>query len=136
MSAVRLVRRQARTGQPILVTQLRMAVHELSFAATFSTQSAFASIEQRIDEWQLEYNWRRPHGLPGGTKPADRIAELNEVTPVSGATADAYDELKDRTRHRAPKIDKTRTDLHKRMLVLVGPAATSTNMPANRCPEN
>ena len=40
-------------------------------------------IDQRIEEWQFDYNWRRPHGSLGGKTPVDRIAEVGEITPLS-----------------------------------------------------
>jgi len=40
-------------------------------------------IDRRIEEWQFDYNWRRPHGSLGGKTPVDRIAELGEITPLA-----------------------------------------------------
>lgn len=37
-----------------------------------STEDA---IDRRIEEWQFDYNWRRPHGSLGGKTPVNRIAE-------------------------------------------------------------
>lgn len=51
------------------------------------------AIDQRIEEWQFDYNWRRSLG---GKTPVDRIAELGEVTPVAGEVESAYDETKRR----------------------------------------
>ncbi len=40
-------------------------------------------IDQRIQEWQFEYNWRRPHGSFSGRTPVDKLAEVGEQTPLS-----------------------------------------------------
>ncbi len=47
----------------------------------------------RIEEWQFDYNWRRPHGSLGGKTPVDRIAELGEITPLADEVVSAYDNL-------------------------------------------
>lgn len=71
-------------------------------------------IEQRIEEWQFEYNWRRPHGSLDGKTPADRIAEIGERTPLSEEVIHAYDESKERIRHRDWRVDRTMAALHQR----------------------
>ena len=44
-----------------------------------------------LECWQFDYNWRRPHGSLGGKTPAERVAELIDVTPLHEDIADAYE---------------------------------------------
>jgi transposase InsO family protein len=73
-------------------------------------------IDQRLEEWQFDYNWRRPHGSLGGKTPVDRIAEVGEITPLSEQVQNAYDERKERIRHREWRVDKTLAEHHRRVL--------------------
>lgn len=73
------------------------------------------AIDQRIEEWQFDYNWRRPHGSLGGKTPIDRIAELGKVTPLAEEVESAYDETKERIRHREWRVDKTLAKHHRRV---------------------
>jgi len=50
-----------------------------------------ADLEARLEEWQFDYNWRRPHGALGGRTPAQRLAELGAVTPLREDVALVYD---------------------------------------------
>ena len=65
-----------------------------------------AEIDQRIQEWQFDYNWRRPHGSLGGKRPVDRLGELASKTPLNEEVADAYDPTSERVRHRNFKVDR------------------------------
>jgi len=58
------------------------------------------AIDQRIEEWQIDYNWRRLHGSLDGKTPVDRIAELSEITPLAEEVASDCDELNERIRYR------------------------------------
>ena len=53
-----------------------------------------------LECWQFDYNWRRPHGSLGGKTPAERVAELIDVTPLREDVADAYDPSSTRDRNR------------------------------------
>jgi transposase InsO family protein len=64
-------------------------------------------IGQRIEEWQFDYNWRRPHGSLGGKRPVDRLSELTDRTPLSAEVAQAYDPTRERVQHRNYSVDRT-----------------------------
>jgi len=51
-------------------------------------------IDQRIQEWQFEYNWRRPHGSLMGKTPIDKLGELSKKTPLHEDVVIAYDRSK------------------------------------------
>lgn len=57
-------------------------------------------ISEKIEEWQFDYNWRRPHGFLNGKTPADRVAELVDQTPIWSEVSDLYDAGRERIRHR------------------------------------
>jgi transposase InsO family protein len=79
------------------------------------------AIDRRIEEWQFDYNWRRPHGSLGGKTPVDRIAEVSEITPLAEQVGSAYDERKERIRHREWRVDKIVAQHHRRALDVVAP---------------
>ncbi|MBU9595839.1 integrase core domain-containing protein, partial [Burkholderia multivorans] len=85
------------------------------------------AIDQRIEEWQFDYNWRRPHGSLGGKTPIDRIAELSEITPLAEEVESAYDETKERIRHREWRVDKTLAEHHRRVVELASPNGASSS---------
>ncbi|WNC95432.1 IS481 family transposase (plasmid) [Paraburkholderia sp. FT54] len=90
-------------------------------------------IDRRIEEWQFDYNWRRPHGSLGGKTPVDRIAEVGEITPLAEQVESAYDGLKERIRHREWRVDKTLAEHHRRALELASPTgATNSSAPRKR----
>ncbi|WP_093633834.1 IS481 family transposase [Paraburkholderia aspalathi] len=94
-------------------------------------------IDQRLEEWQFDYNWRRPHGSLGGKTPVDRIAEVGEITPLSEQVQNAYDERKERIRHREWRVDKTLAEHHRRVLKLASPnGATGSSRIRKRPPRN
>ena len=63
-------------------------------------------IEQRLEEWQFDYNWRRPHGSLGGATPAMRSGEMAEQIPLREVVALAYDLRNERMRYRDWKVDQ------------------------------
>lgn len=69
-------------------------------------------IEQRLEEWQFEYNWRRPHGSLNGKTPALRLAEVGELVPLSEEVALLYDSNQERIRHRDWTIDQAISAFH------------------------
>jgi len=85
------------------------------------------AIQQRIEEWQFIYNYRRSHGGLAGKTPAGRIAEVGERTPLSEVVVAAYDESKERIRYSDWKKDQAMAALHKSRpsSVLLHPAAIS-----------
>ncbi|MCF2133926.1 MULTISPECIES: IS481 family transposase [Mycetohabitans] len=91
------------------------------------------TIEEQIEQWQFDYNWRRPHGSLGGKTPVDCIAELGELTPLSEEVVGAYDELKERVQHREWRLDKTLAKHHRSVLELVAQIGdTSSNTSRKR----
>ncbi len=91
------------------------------------------AIDLRIEEWQFDYNWRRPHGSLGGKTPVDRIAELGEITPLADEVVSAYDERKERIRHREWRVDKILGEHHRRASEPVSPiGATGSDAPQKR----
>jgi transposase InsO family protein len=58
------------------------------------------AISQRIDEWQFDYNWRRPHGSLGGKTPIERLRDLTSITPLQEDVAANYDASNERLRLR------------------------------------
>ena len=90
-------------------------------------------IVQRIEEWQFDYNWRRPHSPLGGKTPIDRVAELGEIIPLREEVESAYDKLKERIRHHEWRVDKILAENQRRMSELVAPTGTtSSDMPRKR----
>lgn len=85
------------------------------------------AIGLRIEEWQFDYNWRRPHGSLGGKTPVDRIAELGEITPLAEEVQSAYDERKERIRHREWRVDKILGEHHRRSSEVVAPTGATTS---------
>jgi hypothetical protein len=63
-------------------------------------------IEQRIEESQFNFNWRRSHGGHGGGTPRDRIGAIGERVPLREEVEGAYDEGRERTRYRDWKVDQ------------------------------
>jgi len=63
------------------------------------------ALGQAVEEWQMFYNWHRPHGSLHGKTPIDRICELLDRTPLSEATASAYDPKKERLRQPEYAVD-------------------------------
>lgn len=65
-----------------------------------------SEIARRIEEWQFDYNWRRPHGSLGGKTPIDRVCELGQAIPLLEEVAAAYDGSEERIRQRNYTIDQ------------------------------
>lgn len=60
----------------------------------------------KIEQWQFDYNWRRPHGSLSGKTPIDRINECLEKTPTHSEVSDFFDVSKERIRHRNWHFDR------------------------------
>lgn len=58
------------------------------------------AISQRIEEWQFDYNWRRPHGSLSGKTPIERLGQLASITPLQEDIAATYDVSSERLRLR------------------------------------
>jgi hypothetical protein len=65
-----------------------------------------ATAQQRIQEWQFDYNWRRAHGSLKSKTPIDRICELEAMTPTWEKVSEAFDASRERIRHRDWSIDQ------------------------------
>lgn len=85
------------------------------------------ALDERIEEWQCDYDWRRPHGPLGGKTPVGRIAELSEITSLIEEIADAYDKQKERIRHRERRVEKIRAEHQRRMLELASPSGAASS---------
>lgn len=60
----------------------------------------------------------------------DRIAELGEITPLAEEVESAYDERKERIRHREWRVNKILGEHHRRVSEPVFPTgATGSDMP-------
>lgn len=91
------------------------------------------AINLRIEERQFDYNWRRPHCSLGGKTPVDRIAELGEITPLAEEMENAYDERKERIRHREWPVGNILGEHHRRESEPVFPiGATGSDAPKKR----
>ena len=87
-------------------------------------------IDRHIEEWQFDYNWRRPHGSLGGKTPVDRIAEVSGITPLAEQVESAYGKRKERIRHREWRVDKILAEHHRRVFELASSTgATSSSTP-------
>jgi transposase InsO family protein len=63
-------------------------------------------VPQRIEQWQFDYNWRRPHGSLSGKTPIDRINERLEQTPTHDDVSNSFDVSKERIKHRNWHFDR------------------------------
>ena len=61
---------------------------------------------QKIEQWQFDYNWRRPHGSLGGKTPIARINECLEATPTHEEVSDGFHASKERVKHRNWHFDR------------------------------
>lgn len=73
-----------------------------------------SDIDNHIQQWQFEYNWRRPHGSLGGKTPIDKLNELSEKTPPHEEVAMNYDPSKERIQHSDWKTDCAISAIHQR----------------------
>ena len=55
-------------------------------------------VARKIEEWQFDYNWRRPHGSLGGKTPIERLSELAALTPLQEEVAANFDPSRERLR--------------------------------------
>lgn len=69
-------------------------------------------LNPRIEEWQFDYNWRRPHGSPGGRTPIERTCVGADSMPLRADVALDYDASRERLRHRDYKHDQKLGALH------------------------
>jgi transposase InsO family protein len=69
------------------------------------------AIGERIEEWQFDYNWRRPHGLLGGHTPVERLGELAAATPVHEDVARMHAPANERLRLRDFRADRAMVKL-------------------------
>lgn len=59
----------------------------------------------RLEEWQFDYNWHRPHSSLGGKTPIEKCCELSAQTPFSDEIAGNYDITKEPIQERNYKIE-------------------------------
>lgn len=70
-------------------------------------------INQRIEEWQFDYNWRRSHGGLSGRTPADRLAAAGFEVPLREEVMRAFDSSRERIRFSNWKMDQAVTELNR-----------------------
>lgn len=63
------------------------------------------SLADRLEEWQFDYNWHRPHSSLGGKTPLEKVCELSEQTPFRDEVIADYNLVKERIQERDYKID-------------------------------
>ena len=81
-------------------------------------------IQQRIEEWQFDYNWRRSHGGISGRTPADRLAAAGDTVPLREEVVRAFDPSRERMRFSNWKVDQI---IAKR----VGTSSSGSDLKAN-----
>lgn len=60
----------------------------------------------RLEEWQFDYNWHRPHSSLGGKTPVERCCELTEQTPLREEVADGYNPDKEQFQERNYRVEQ------------------------------
>jgi len=80
---------------------------QLTDLQEFWASRTAASMDDALDLecWQFDYNWRRPHGSLAGLTPAERLAQVADVTPDRETVARSFDESKERLRFSNSKAD-------------------------------
>jgi len=61
-------------------------------------------LSDRVEEWQFDYNWHRPHSSLGNKTPLEKVCELSNKTPVQDEVTASYNSLKERTQERNYQI--------------------------------
>jgi transposase InsO family protein len=59
----------------------------------------------RVEEWQFNYNWHRPHSSLNGKTPMERCCELSEQTPLNEEAFADYDADKELIQERNYKVE-------------------------------
>ena len=62
-------------------------------------------LEDRLAEWQLHYNWRRPHGALGSKTPMEMACSLLDSTPLREDVHTLFDPSKERIQERNFLLD-------------------------------
>ena len=57
------------------------------------------------EEWQFDYNWRRPHSSLGGKTPLEKACELILQTPLRDEVEARYDPVKEPFQERDYKTE-------------------------------
>ncbi len=66
--------------------------HKTDLQEFYATQDIDdPELELRLDEWQMFYNWQRPHSSLGGKSPSQKCRELSEKTPFWDEVEANYD---------------------------------------------
>lgn len=60
----------------------------------------------RLEEWQFQYNWHRPHGSLGGKTPVERVCELQNITPLTEEVWALFDPEKERFQEADYQLDQ------------------------------
>lgn len=59
----------------------------------------------RLEEWQFDYNWHRPHSSLGGKTPLEKSCELSKQTPFWDEVIAHYNPAKERIQERNYQVD-------------------------------
>ncbi len=62
-------------------------------------------LSDRVEQWQFDYNWHRPHSSLNNKTPLEKVYELSDKTPVQNAVTSAYNSLKERIQERHYQTD-------------------------------
>ncbi len=63
------------------------------------------NLADRLEEWQFDYNWHRPHSSLGDKTPLEKICERSEQTPFEEEVIANYNSFKERIQERNYQID-------------------------------
>ncbi|MFV0644580.1 MAG: IS481 family transposase [Sphingomonadaceae bacterium] len=75
--------------------------HKTDLQEFYATQDINdPELERRLDEWQMFYNWHRPHSSLGGKTPSEKCHELSERTPFRDEIEALYDPEKETIREQ------------------------------------
>lgn len=52
-------------------------------------------LSDRVEQWQFDYNWHRPHSSLGNKTPLEKVCELLDKTPIQDEVTTAYNPFKE-----------------------------------------
>lgn len=59
----------------------------------------------RLEEWQFNYNWHRPHSSLGSKTPLEKFCELSDKTPIWDEVIGNYDSVKEQFQEQDYKVE-------------------------------
>ena len=92
--------RPNRSGAPHLNWKVERSqkTDKIKFYLTVDLKEAELGL--RLEDWQFDYNWHRPHISLGGKTPVERCYELTEQMLLNEEVADGYDPDKEHFHER------------------------------------